>query len=62
MPCVLDGPFSKQVSGAMAEVELKAKPPAMLEKSPKGTVPVLVLADGTTFDESVDDALGPAPG
>ena len=36
------------------EVELKAKPPAMLEKSPKGTVPVLVLADGTTFDESVD--------
>jgi len=36
------------------EVELKAKPPAMLEKSSKGTVPVLVLADGTTVDESVD--------
>jgi len=26
----------------------------MLELSPKGTVPVLVLADGTTVDESVD--------
>ena len=36
------------------EVELKAKPAAMLEVSPKGTVPVLVLADGTTVDESVD--------
>lgn len=36
------------------EVELKAKPAAMLERSPKGTVPVLVLSDGTTVDESAD--------
>lgn len=36
------------------EVELKAKPAAMLEVSPKGTVPVLVLPDGTTLEESVD--------
>jgi len=36
------------------EVELKAKPAAMLALSPKGTVPVLQLADGTVIDESLD--------
>ena len=35
------------------EIELKDKPAPMLEASPKGTVPVLVLADGTVIDESV---------
>ncbi len=35
------------------EIELKAKPAAMLEASPKGTVPVLVLADGSVIDESL---------
>lgn len=35
------------------EIELKAKPAAMLEASSKGTVPVLVLADGSVIDESL---------
>lgn len=35
------------------EIELKARPAAMLEASPKGTVPVLVLADGNVIDESL---------
>jgi glutathione S-transferase len=38
----------------LREVELRAKPPAMLAASPKGTVPVLVLPDGTVSDESLD--------
>lgn len=36
------------------EVTLRAKPAAMLAASPKGTVPVLVLPDGTVIDESID--------
>jgi glutathione S-transferase len=36
------------------EVVLRDKPPAMLAASPKGTVPVLVLADGLVIDESLD--------
>ncbi|WP_349630545.1 glutathione S-transferase [Altererythrobacter sp. KTW20L] len=36
------------------EVLLRDKPPAMLAASPKGTVPVLVLPDGTVIDESID--------
>lgn len=35
------------------EVLLKDKPAAMLDVSPKGTVPVLVLPDGTVIDESL---------
>jgi glutathione S-transferase len=38
----------------LREVKLSAKPAAMLEASPKGTVPVLVLADGRVIDESLD--------
>ena len=38
----------------MREVDLRAKPRAMLEASPKGTVPVLQLADGSVIDESLD--------
>jgi glutathione S-transferase len=38
----------------LREVKLSAKPPAMLAASPKGTVPVLVLPDGTVIDESLD--------
>ena len=34
------------------EIELKRKPVEMLECSAKGTVPVLVLPDGTVIDES----------
>ena len=36
------------------EVKLSDKPPAMLAASPKGTVPVLVLEDGTVLEESLD--------
>jgi glutathione S-transferase len=38
----------------LREVKLAAKPPAMLAASPKGTVPVLVLADGGVIDESLE--------
>jgi glutathione S-transferase len=38
----------------LREVKLSAKPAAMLEASPKGTVPVLVLAGGMVVDESLD--------
>jgi glutathione S-transferase len=38
----------------LREVKLSAKPAAMLEASPKGTVPVLVLPDGTVLEESLD--------
>lgn len=36
------------------EVKLRDKPAEMLAASPKGTVPVLVLSDGTVIDESLD--------
>ncbi|HEY6964885.1 MAG TPA: glutathione S-transferase [Erythrobacter sp.] len=38
----------------LREVKLAAKPSALLAASPKGTVPVLVLAGGTVIDESLD--------
>ena len=38
----------------LREILLKSKPPEMLAASAKGTVPVLVLADGTVIDESMD--------
>lgn len=38
----------------LREIVLRDKPPCMLEASPKGTVPVLVLADGTILEESLD--------
>ena len=38
----------------LREVKLSAKPEAMLAASPKGTVPVLELLDGTVIDESLD--------
>jgi len=38
----------------LREVVLRDKPEAMLQASAKGTVPVLVLADGTVIDESLD--------
>ena len=40
--------------GELREVRLSAKPEAMLAVSPKGTVPVLVLPEGTVLDESLD--------
>lgn len=38
----------------LREVVLREKPTEMLVASPKGTVPVLVLEDGTVFEESRD--------
>lgn len=37
----------------LREVVLRDKPAAMIEASPKATVPVLVLADGQVIDESI---------
>lgn len=36
------------------EISLRQKPAHMLQVSPKGTVPVLVLADGAVIDQSLD--------
>ena len=36
------------------EVSLKNKPSSMLEVSPKGTVPVLLLENGQVFEESLE--------
>ena len=38
---------------ALREVVLRDNPPALLAASPNGTVPVLVLADGTVIDQSL---------
>ena len=38
----------------LREVELKNKPEEMLKLSPKGTVPVLQLTDGSILEESLD--------
>ncbi len=38
----------------LREVVLAAKPAMMLDASPKATVPVLVLPDGSVIDESLD--------
>ena len=42
------------VTVELREVKLAAKPPELLAASPKGTVPVLVLGDGTVIDQSLD--------
>lgn len=41
-------------SVGLREVVLRDKPAEMLEASPKGTVPVLILSDETVIDESYD--------
>jgi glutathione S-transferase len=38
----------------LREVSLRDKPQSMLEISPKGTVPVLILDDGSVIDESIE--------
>ena len=38
----------------LREVSLKNKPSSMLEISPKGTVPVLILDNGNVIDESLE--------
>jgi glutathione S-transferase len=38
----------------LREIRLRDKPQSMLDYSAKGTVPVLVLTDGSVIDESID--------
>jgi len=42
------------ISVELREVILSSKPDEMIAASPKGTVPVLILPDGTVIDESYD--------
>ena len=42
-----------RVEVEVREVALRAKPPELLEASPKGTVPVLVLQGGEVLEESL---------
>ncbi|MEO1408021.1 MAG: glutathione S-transferase, partial [Pseudomonadota bacterium] len=56
-PYAMRGRMAISVAGlrvGLREVLLKDKPAAMLAASAKGTVPVLVLPDGTVIDESLD--------
>lgn len=56
-PYAMRARMALAVSGTRCEVRevaLSAKPAAMLEASPKGTVPVLVLPGGGVLDESLD--------
>ncbi|MDT0509406.1 glutathione S-transferase [Novosphingobium sp. MMS21-SN21R] len=56
-PYAMRARLALAVSGTVCElreVKLSAKPAAMLAASPKGTVPVLVLPDGTVIDQSLD--------
>ncbi len=43
-----------QIVVEIVEISLKDKPAAMLEASPKGTVPVLVLQNGRVLEQSLD--------
>lgn len=46
--------YSAKIFHEHREVDLKHKSPEMLELSPKGTVPVLQLDDGTVLEQSLD--------
>ncbi len=46
--------WSCDIELELREVVLKHKPQAMLDTSPKGTVPVLQLPNGDVIDESID--------
>nr|WP_319390506.1 glutathione S-transferase [uncultured Cohaesibacter sp.] len=48
------GLFASGTVVELREIVLRDKPAHMLEISPKGTVPVLQLPDGTVIDESLD--------
>lgn len=48
------GLFESGRTVRLREVILRQKPDAMLEASPKGSVPVLVLPSGDVIDESLD--------
>ena len=45
--------FASNTPVELREVKLANKPPELAEASPKATVPVLVLEDGTVVDESI---------
>ena len=45
---------ASKVSCQLREVILRNKPQALLDASPKGTVPVVVLPDGQIIEESLD--------
>lgn len=56
-PYAMRARMAVAVSGVtveLREVVLRDKPPEMLEASPKGTVPVLLLPDGGVLEESLD--------
>jgi len=56
-PYAIRARLALAMSGAeldLVEVSLRNKPERMLELSPKGTVPVVELDDGTVIDESLD--------
>ena len=42
------------ISCELREVVLRDRPPSLKEYSPKATVPIVVLGDGTVIDESLD--------
>ncbi|QND51649.1 glutathione S-transferase [Phyllobacterium sp. 628] len=46
--------LASHVTCELREIELKNKAPEFLAVSPSGTVPMLLLADGTVIDESLD--------
>ena len=46
--------YKSNIHVELREIVLRNKPDHMLEISPKGTVPVLLLNDGTVIDESLD--------
>jgi glutathione S-transferase len=46
--------LASQTVCELREVKLSAKPGALIDASPKGTVPVLVLPTGKVIDESLD--------
>tara|TARA_R110002072_G_scaffold9518_25_gene46030 strand:+ start:2672 stop:3334 length:663 start_codon:yes stop_codon:yes gene_type:complete len=56
-PYAMRARLALAVSGTrceLREVLLRDKPPSLLEASPKGTVPVMVLPDGSVLEESLD--------
>ncbi len=46
--------FMARIPCTVHDIDFKNKPEEMLKASPKGTVPVLILEDGTVIEESLD--------
>lgn len=46
--------YASGIAVELREVVLRDKPASMLKASPKGSVPVLILSDGSVIDESWD--------